>query len=141
MTDAWSLVILLFAPTVPLLFFLLPSLRKLPSARFLTVVPMILALLVNQSFSFQLPLLNSQITLGFGAYGKWLLGYTILLWLVVLATTDQQRFRQDQIFANLLLLTMASSLANVVTHSLLGFYLFYTLLGYACYGVLVRVCS
>jgi NADH:ubiquinone oxidoreductase subunit 2 (subunit N) len=141
MTEALSLVILLLAPTVPLLFILLPSLRKLPSAQFLTVLPMLLALLVNQSFNFQAPLLNFQITIGFGAYGKWLLGYTILLWLVILVTTDQQRFRQDQIFTSFLLLTIASSLANVVTHSLLGFYLFYTLLGYACYGVLIRVCG
>ena len=141
MSDGFSIIILLLAATGPLFFVLLPALRRLPFSRILPILPAMLALLVSQSFSIQVPLLASQITLGFGTNGKWILGCTILLWLVVLATINQQRFKLDYVFVALFMLTIASSVANVVTHSLLAFYLFFTLIGYACYGLLIQACG
>lgn len=138
MNDTLSAFLFLSVPGLPLLL-AFPALRAhLPWPGYFALLPAVVLLAIPALVSVDLPWLLFGTTLGFDGASRWLLGMSVLLWLVaaVLLQPPKNPAGNDRIIS-FYLLTLGGSLGVILAMDLLVFFVFSTLAGYGFYGLVV----
>jgi len=137
--NLWSLL-LLGVPAVPVLHAVVARVRpEGPVPRPWSALPALAAVLVlPQGFQVEVPWLLLGASFGLDAMARVFLFFTALLWLLAGAYARRYVEKDRRGFALAYLLAMGGNLGLVVAQDALGFYVFFTLMSFACYRLVVH---
>jgi len=142
MNGLLSALLLLSVPGLPLLL-AFPALHsRLFWPCYLALLPAVILLVLPTTVSVDLPWLLFGTKLGFDGTFRWLLGMSVLLWII--AASRLQPLHDPAANNRLIsffLLTLAGSLGTILSTGLVDFFVFSTLMGYSFYGLLVSAGS
>jgi len=136
--DFLSVLLLLSVPGLPLLL-AFPALHSRMSwSCYFALLPAVILLVLPTTVSVDLPWLLFGTKLGFDGTFRWLLGTSVLLWIIAASRlqplTDPAANNR---LISFFMLTLAGSLGTILATGLVGFFVFSTLMGYGFYGLLV----